>query len=160
MQVQLKYLLNSQNTKLGRDREPEAVIQDKEWRQEEGNSPIKPPVTPRGREVKTSVDQRPQSKRRCRRNVRMGENSAQCSNISADTTSEWGEYSAQRLSVSADATSEWEALSLRAQRGAGAKKPQNTAPGAPGQELGNRELEKREAERGQMRSQTINTKLN
>ncbi len=40
------------------------------------------------------------------------------------------------------------------------EKPQNTAPGSPGQELGNRELEKREADRGQKRSQTINPKLN
>ncbi len=84
----------------------------------------------------------------------------QCPSVSADATSEWEENSAQCPSVSADATSEWEAPFLSAQRGAGVEKPQNTAPGAPGQELGNRELEKREAERGQMKRQTENTKLN
>ncbi len=35
LQVQLKYLLKSQNTKLGWGRRPEAVIQGKEWRHEE-----------------------------------------------------------------------------------------------------------------------------
>ncbi len=71
------------------------------------------------------------------------ENSAQCPNVSADVTSEWEENSAQCPSVSADATSEWEAPFLSGQRGAGVEKPQNTAPGAPGKELGNRPGETR-----------------
>ncbi len=71
LQVQLKCLLRSRNTKLGRSRGPEAVIQGKENKQEQGISPIKPPVTPRGREGKALGDQRPQSKRPSRRNVRV-----------------------------------------------------------------------------------------
>ncbi len=74
-----------------------------------------------------------------------GENSEQSTSVSADATSEWGENSAQSTSVSADATSEWEAPFLNAQRGAGVEKPQNTSLRAPGQELGKRELQKREA---------------
>ncbi len=52
LQVQLKYLLKSQNTRLGRGRGPGAVIEGKERWQEEVFSPIKPPVTPWGREGK------------------------------------------------------------------------------------------------------------
>ncbi len=72
LQVQLKCLLRSQNTKLGQSRGPEAVIQGKENKQEQGISPIRPPVTPRGREGKALGDQRPQSKCQSRRNVRVG----------------------------------------------------------------------------------------
>ncbi len=72
LQVQLKSLLRSRNTKLGQSRGPEAVIQGKENKQEQGISPIRPPVTPRGREGKALGDQRPQSKRQSRRNVRVG----------------------------------------------------------------------------------------
>ncbi len=72
LQVQLKSLLRSRNTKLGQSRGPEAVIQGKENKQEQGISPIGPPVTPRGREGKALGDQRPQSKRQSRRNVRVG----------------------------------------------------------------------------------------
>ncbi len=46
--------------------------QGKENKQEQGISPIKPPDTPRGREGKALGDQRPQSKCRSRRNVRVG----------------------------------------------------------------------------------------
>ncbi len=52
LQVQLKYLLKSQNTRLGRGRGPGAVIEGKERWQEEVFSPIKPPVAPWGREGK------------------------------------------------------------------------------------------------------------
>ncbi len=44
-----------------------------------------------------------------------------------------GERTAHRVSV--DATSDLDAPFFSAQRGAGVKKSQNTAPGAPGQEL-------------------------
>ncbi len=61
--------------------------------------------------------------------------SAHSPSVSVDATSEWEENSTQSPSISVDATSEWEAPFSSVQRGAGVEKPQNTAPGTPGQEL-------------------------
>ncbi len=86
--------------------------------------------------------------------VRRREISAHSPGVGADATSEWGENSRQSPSVSVDATSEWEAPFLSAQRGAGVEKPQKHSSSR-----GTEETENWEAERRQIRRQTVNTKL-